>query len=171
MKQYTFVLNFGYVESSRLSYFPFSSLNKYKDAKEALVDLAKFLQEQYNLGHATEPKKCCISSKEKDAEAEFCAKCGRSLKEEEFNDEHFVDWLQEMSGCDTDTFHGEFIDYDTSHRWQSNGLEGALNQRFVYQAEWVIAAALGYPHREDQTFEDICKDRTKAKRESFSYYA
>ena len=57
MKQYTFVLNFGYVESSRLSYFPFSSLNKYKDAKEALVDLAKFLQEQYNLGHATEPKK------------------------------------------------------------------------------------------------------------------
>ena len=171
MKQYTFVLNFGYVESSGLSYLPFSSTGKYKDAKEALVDLAKFLQEQYNLGHATEPKKCCISSKEKDAEAEFCAKCGRSLKEEEFNDEHFTEWLSDMNCANVDSFHGEFIDYDTSHRWQSNGLEGAPNQRFVYNAEWVIAAALGYPHRTEQTFEKICQDRTKAKRESFSYYA
>src|SRR5271170_4910969 len=117
MKQYTFVLNFGYVESSSLSYFPFSSLNKYRSAKEALVDLSLFLKEQYLSRHTIEPKKCCLASKEKDSGAEFCAKCGKSLLKEAFNDEWFIDWLQDMSNCDVDRFHGDFIDYDTSHRW------------------------------------------------------
>jgi hypothetical protein len=75
-----------------------------------------------------------------------------------------------MSGSNIDSFHGEFIDYDEDLRWQSDGLEGALNQRFVYQAEWVLAAAIGYPHRAEVTFEDICKARTKSKSESFTYY-
>jgi hypothetical protein len=170
MKSYTFVLNFGYVESSGLSYMPFTSSGKYKGAKEALVDLAKFLKEQYLVQHESKPKKCCLASKAKDASAVYCAKCGHTLAEEEFNDEHFVEWLRELDGLDIDRYHGDYIDYDTSHRWQSEGLEGAVNQRFVYQAEWVLTAALGYPHREDQTFEDICKERTKEKRESFSYY-
>ncbi len=170
MKQYTFVLNFGYVESSSLSYFPFTSTGKYKNAKEALIDLALFLKEQYLIKHSAKPKKCCLKSKEKDSSAEYCSKCGTSLQEEEFDSEHFEDWLRNMSGCDIDSFHGEFIDYDTSYRWQTDGLEGAPNQRFVYQAEWVLAAAIGHPHRNDQTFEIICKERTKEKRESFSYY-
>jgi hypothetical protein len=170
MKQYTFVLNFGYVESSSLSYFPFSSTGKYRNAKEALLDLAKFLKEQYLLQHTAKPKKCCTASKEKDSAAEFCSKCGKSLAQEEFDDEHFIEWLNNMSLSNIDSFHGEFIDYDDDHRWQSGGLEGAPNQRFVYHADWVIAAAIGYPHHPDQTFEDICKDRTKSKRESFMYY-
>lgn len=170
MKAYIFVPNFGYVESSRLSYMPFTSLGKYKNAKEALVDLAKFLQEQYLINHSSKPKKCCVASKEKDTSAEFCSKCGSSLEEDEFDSEHFQEWLSNMSCCDINGFHDEFIDYDTSHRWQSDGLEGAPNQRFVYNAEWVLSAALGYPHRDDQTFEKICQDRTKEKRESFMYY-
>lgn len=170
MKSYTFVLNFGYVESSSLSYMPFTSTGRYKDAKEALIDLAMFLKEQYLVRHESKPKKCCVASKAKDSAAEYCSKCANSLVDEEFFDEDFTDWLQCMNGCDVDTFHGDYIDYDTGHRWQSEGLEGAPNQRFVYQAEWVIAAALGYPHREDNTFEDICKARTKEKRDSFSYY-
>lgn len=170
MKQYTFVLNFGYVESASMVYMPWSSTGKYKGAKEALLDLAAFLKEKFLLQHETKPKKCCIASKEKDSGAEFCSKCGRSLVEEEFNDEHFTDWLTNMDCSNVDSF-SEFMDYDESNRWQSNGLEGSLNQRFVYNAEWVLAAALGYPHRTEQTFEKICKDRTKHKRESFSYYA
>lgn len=169
MKQYTFVLNFGYVEHSSLSYFPFTSTGKYKNAKEALVDLAKFLKERYEEKHKVELKDCCQKNKAKDPEADFCSKCRRSLADAEFNDEDFCHWLEQMSTSDIDSFHGDFIDYDESFRWQSDGLEGAPNQRFVYQAEWVLAAALGYPHG-DQTFEDICKERTKEKRESFSYY-
>jgi len=111
-----------------------------------------------------------VKSKEKDSEAKYCSKCSRSLTEKIFNHEAFIDWLVSMDGCDINNFAEEFIEYDESHRWQSNGLEGALNQRFVYQAEWVITAALGYPYREDRTFEYICKERTKEKRESFSYY-
>lgn len=171
MKQYTFVLNFGYVESSMLSYFPFVSSGKYRDAKAALVDLSLFLKEQYLEIHKVDPKVCCNRSKAKDVEAKYCSSCRASLTEEPFDDENFIDWLRQMSTCDVDTFDGEFTEYNEENRWQPNGLEGGLNLRFVYQAEWVIAAALGYPHHEDQTFEDICKDRTKAKRDSFSYYA
>jgi hypothetical protein len=149
---------------------PWSSQEKYANAKDALVDLATFFKEQFLIQHKVELKACCEANKKKDSEASFCSKCRRSLKEEEFNDEHFIDWLQNMANSNVDSFHGEFIDYDESLRWQSDGLEGAVNQRFVYQAEWVLAAAIGYPHRDDVTFEDICKDRTKAKRESFSYY-
>lgn len=170
MKSYTFVLNFGYVESSRLSYMPFTSLGKYKNAKEALVDLANFLKEMYLINNAPKPRKCCTENKAKDSAAEFCKKCGRSLQEEEFNPEHFQEWLVDMSHCDIDRFHGDFIEYDTTQRWQSEGLEGAPNQRFVYNAEWVLSAAIGHPHRDDQTFEKICQERTKEKRESFSYY-
>lgn len=171
MKQYTFVLNFGYVENSRMAYMPFTSMNKYKDAKTALMDLALFLKEQYLIKHSVKPKKCCLASKEKDPSAEFCSKCGRSLKEEEFDSEFFEEWLGELSCTDVDRYHGDYIDYDTSHRWQSNGLEGAPNQRFVYHAEWVLAAAIGYPHRDNKTWEDICEQRTKYKRESFAYDA
>lgn len=169
-KQYTFVLNFGYVESSCLYYFPFTSEQKYKDAKEALVDLAKFLKEMYEINHKVELKDCCKKNQAKDPEAEFCSKCRRPLKEDDFNPEHFGDWLREMSSCDIDSFHGDYIEYDDTQRWQNNGLEGAPNQRFVYQAEWVLTAALGYPHREDNTWDDICKARTKDKCVSFSYY-
>jgi hypothetical protein len=171
MKQYTFVLNFGYVESSMLSYFPFVSSNKYRDAKSALIDLSLFLKEQYHIRYAKDPRDCCLKSKENDSEAKYCSRCSSSLVEEPFDDENFVDWLRRMSTCDVDTFHADIIEYDEEHRWQPDGLEGGTNLRFVYQAEWVIAAAIGYPHREGRTFEDICKDRTKAKRDSFSYYA
>ncbi len=170
MKQYTLVLNFGYVESSRLSYMPWVSSCKYRNAKAALLDLSLFMKEQYLLRHTKDPKVCCNKSRAKDTDAEYCSGCGHSLKEEPFDDEDFVDWLGQMSCCDVDTFHGDFIDYNDGNRWQPNGLEGGLNLRFVYQAEWVIAAALGYPHQDDQTFEDICEDRTRRKLESFSYY-
>lgn len=146
MKKYTFVLNFGYVESCSLSYIPFTSRGTYRNAKEALIDLSQFLQEQYLVA--------------------------RDLDAADFDQEEFIEWLTDMSHTDIDLYHGEFIQYDYDHcqRWQSDGLEGAPNQRFVYQAGWVITAALGYPHRKEKTFEVICKERTKEKRESFTYY-
>lgn len=169
-KQYTFVLNFGYVESTRLSYLPFISNNKYADAKEALLDLAQFLKEHYLKANSSPSRKCCDASKKKLPLEPFCSKCGKALKEEEFDDEHFIDWLREMNDCDVDTFHADFIDYDTSNRWQTDGLEGGPNQRFVYEAEWVIAAALGYPHKKELTFEVLCKNRTRTKSDSFTYF-
>jgi len=174
MKKYTFVLNFGYVESSKLAFIPFTSTNKYKDAKIALVDLAKFLQEKYLLAQkdseSSEPPMCCSVSKDVNADAKFCSTCGGSLNFIiEFDDEHFQEWLYELSSADINTFHSFFIPYNEEDRWISNGFEGAANQRFVYQAEWVLSAALGFPHGET-TFEDLCKERTKTKQDSFSYY-
>lgn len=170
MKKYTFILNFGYVESSGMCYMPWTSLNSYKSAKDALLDFAIFLKEQY-VGQAKQPKKCCLASKNKDAEAEFCSKCGVPLIDEQFDGKGFIDWLRHLDGVDVDSFHGDFIEWDDTHRWQSNGLERAPNQRFIYQAEWVLAAAVGYCHGAvSVTFEKICENRTKHKEESFSYY-
>ncbi len=167
-KRYTFVLNFGYVESARLAYMPWTSKQSYRNAKEALLDLAVFLRDQYLAQLAPKLKKCCAATKFKEASAVYCSKCGCSLTEEEFDGEQFSEWLRELD-TDVDTFHG-FIEWDPAHRWQAEGLEGAPNPRFVYQAEWVLAAAVGHPKREDVTFETICKARTKSRSESFSYY-
>ncbi len=170
-KRYTFVLNFGYVESASLSYMPWVSRNKYKDAKEALVDLASFFKEQYIKAHEDNPKACCTRSKEKDPAAAFCSKCARPLAaEDDFDGEEFSSWLYSMLGSTCDGF-GEYVEWDPSHRWQTDGgLEGAPNPRFVYQAEWVLAAAAGVPYKDDLSFDAICKARTKSRRESFSCY-
>jgi hypothetical protein len=168
LKQYTLVLNFGYVESQRLAYMPWSSKQKFKDAKEALLDLANWFKERYLKENEEEPKKCCIKTKENDPEAVYCTKCRREVGEPEFDGEIFSDWLRQLDS-DTDTFHG-LIAWDPGARWQSDGLEGAPNQRFVYQAEWVLAAAVGHPQREEITFEAICKARTKSRKDCFTYY-
>lgn len=168
LKRYTLVLNFGYVESSRLAYMPWSSKQKFKDAKEALLDLANWLKERYLEENATEPKKCCLKSKEKDADAVYCSKCRRELNDPGFDGERFSEWLRDLD-TDIDTFHG-YIAWDPNHRWVSEGLEGAPNQRFVYQAEWVLAAAVGHPQREEITFDAVCKARTKSRQDSFTYY-
>lgn len=167
-KRYTLVLNFGYVESARLAYMPWISRQTYRDAKEALLDLAVFLRDQYLIEHTPKLKKCCTATQAKDSSAAFCSKCGYSLAEVEFDGEHFSEWLRELD-TDVDTFHG-LIEWNPENRWQAEGLEGAPNPRFVYQAEWVLAAAVGHPKREDVTFETICKARTKSRSESFSYY-
>lgn len=166
-KRYTLVLNFGYVESQSLSYMPWTSTKPYKDAKEALLDLATFLKEQY-LDEAFPLNRCCLGTKEKDSEAEYCSKCGRHISEPEFYGDDFSDWLR-MLNTDINTFHG-IIEWNPDHRWQAGGLEGTKNQRFVYQAEWVLCAALGYPKEEGRTFETICKERTKSRKDSFTYY-
>lgn len=169
-KKYTFVLNFGYAEQSYVSFMPWTSSSAYTDAKIALADLAEFLREQYLKEHQASTKKCCAKAKEKDSEAEFCPRCGRRLADAEFESEYFEDWLRQMGSTDMDGFHGGHVEWDEDHRWRSDGLEGKPNQRFVYQAEWVLSAALGHPHHLDRTFETICQERTKSKRESFSYY-
>lgn len=167
-KRYTLVLNFGYVESQSLSFMPWTSNKTFKDAKEALVDLAMFFKEQY-LKEDEPRKKCCEATKAKDASAEFCSKCGYRLDDAEFDGEGFSSWLSQMSGCDNDSM-GSYVEWDPAHPWQYGSLEGAPNQRFVYQAEWVLAAALGHPKDEKHTFEKICKERTKSRRDSFTYY-
>ncbi len=167
-KNYTFVLNFGYVESSGLSYLPFSSRGKYATAREALVDLSNFMKEEYLRDNMKPLKKCCTANKKKNPSMEFCPKCGSPLKEEEFDVESFIEWVANLNGSIIDGFQIDM--YSGDKRWESLGLEGTPNQRFVYQAEWVIAAAIGYPIRADITFDDICKSRTKQKKQSFTYY-
>lgn len=173
-KKYTFVLNFGYAESGRLSFLPWTSQVGFANAKEALIDLAEFLKEHYWQKYGPKPRKCCKATKEKDPQAEFCSKCGTSLAEEEFDPEGYMQWVSEIADCDTDTFHGKFIEWDESKRWQSDGLEGALtkgaNTRFVYVAEKVLAAAIGHSPDDRVTIDSIFKDRTKSGGTSFSFW-
>jgi hypothetical protein len=170
-KEYTLVLNFGYVESSKLSYIPWTSKQKYGNARDAVVDLAMYLKEKFLEKHEVKLKKCCLDSKAKDAEAKFCKKCGKSLEvDEEFDVEGYMDFVHCIGDCDIDTFHGDYIDFNDSDRWQAEGLEGAKNPRFVYQAEKVLAAAIGHSPDERRSFEEICKQRTANKTDSFAFW-
>jgi hypothetical protein len=166
-KRYTLVLNFGYVEQQRLSYMPWTSNQKFKDAKEALLDLALFLKERYLAENTPQLRKCCIASKENGASS-FCAKCGLRLATEEPDGEEFAEWLVQLD-TNVDGFHG-LIEWDPDNRWQSDKLEGAPNQRFVYEAELVLTVAAGFAGRQDKTFEAICRNRTESQKSSFSYY-
>ncbi len=168
MKSYTFVLSFGYVEHCSLYYMPWKSSKKFASAKEALVDLSLYLKKKFEESHNRHISSCCHQSIKADSSADFCSKCGTRLQHD-FDDEEFRDWLFQMSTCDIDTFHGDFIDWEEDPEWESGDLEDAPNQRFVYQAEWVISTAAGYPYG-DKTFEDLCQERTKEKKKSFSYY-
>lgn len=167
-KRYTFVLNFGYVESAHLSFMPWTTNNTFKTAKEALINLAAFLKDQYLIEHELKLKKCCVSTKVKEPSAEFCSKCGHSVVEQQFDGEQFSEWLCALGDCNIDSFAG-YIAWDPEHPWKSS-LEGEPNQRFVYQAEWVLAAAVGHPLHKERTFDVICKERTRNRKESFSYY-
>ena len=170
-KAYTFVLNFGYAESARMSFMPWTSSEKYATARDALVDLGTYLKEKYEERHEVKPCSCCTASLSKDEEAIYCGKCGRSLKvDDEFDVEGFMEFVSEMNGCDVDTFHGEYIDYSEDARWQPGFLEGTSNQRFVYQAEKVLAAAIGHTPDEQSTLEVICATRTKSKDEIFTFW-
>lgn len=168
MKRYTIVLNFGYVESQRLAYMPWSSKQKFRDAKEALVDLANYLKDEYLAGNEKPLKKCCTASHIKDPLADYCSKCGYNIAEPAFDGEEFCDWLRQLD-TDTDTFAG-LVEWDPEARWIAGNLEGMPNPRFVYNAEWVLAAAVGHAHHGDITFDKICKNRTKSRKDSFTYY-
>lgn len=164
-KRYTFVLNFGYAKHARISYMPWVSSNTYNNAKEALLDLAVFLKDQHFVDNEIKPDKCCLAAKAKDAAAKFCLMCGASLTEKKFDPEYFCDWLCNLD-TDVDAFCG-MIAYNPDNRWQAGVLEGSPNQRVVYQAEWVLSAALGHPYNNQKTFDAICKKRTKNRRDIF----
>lgn len=170
-KPYTFVLNFGYAESGGMSFTPFTSKVSFATAKEALIDLATFFKEQYLLHHAVKLKKCCEANKAKDPAVEFCAKCGRSVVDEEFDAEGYMEYVQSVDGTNCDSFHGDIMDYDQSFRWQCEGLESGKNLRFVYQAESVLATCIGHsPYPDKVTLQRIFKDRTQRKSTSFSFW-
>lgn len=174
-KFYTFVLNFGYVESARLSYLPWTSLEKFSDAKVALIDLASFLKEKYLEGKVRYVKKCCADIKEKDVEAIYCSKCGTFLFfDKKFDVDDYMRYVSGINDCDIDTFHGDYMDLNDDHRWEVGELENAFNNksqvRFVYQAEQVLAAAIGHSPNSRRDIEKIFEERSRSGGNSFSFW-
>lgn len=169
-KRYTFALNFGYAEDASLGFVPFTSSQRYADAKEALLDLAAFFKEHYVATLAPRLKKCCESARSKDPGAKFCPKCGKPLDPDGLDADGFMDWLRRLDGCSVDSYHGEVVPYDEGQRWQPGGLEGLESVRTVHVAEKVLAAAIGHSPDGRVTIESIFKDRTKSGGRSFSFW-
>lgn len=169
MKTYTFLLNFGYAESGRLAYVPFTSTQKFANAKIALVDLANFFKEHYLELHKPKLKKCCLDNKAKDSTAQFCSKCSKSLVDQDFDDEGYMEFVMDIGGCDTDSY-GEYVDFSADVRWEAGMLGLNKDTRVVYQAEKVLAAAIGHSPDDRVTIERIFEQRTKSKSEDFSFW-
>lgn len=173
-RAYTFALNCGYAEDGALSYTPFTSSFKYSSAKGALLDLAAFFKEQYemNLACASEKKGCCTISVIENKKAKYCSNCGRALWDNCFDAEGFSQFISDICRADCNTYH-EKIFCDEYDRWQPGGLEEAVTDgslRFIYTAEKVMAAAVGHSPDDRVTIESIFKDRTKIKGKSFSFW-
>lgn len=166
-KQYTFVLNFGYAESQTLYYTPFTSREKFANAKEALIDLANYFRKHYE--GTDPPKKCCTAAKAKDAEAAFCAKCGLSLKDEEFDADGYIEFVKDIGGADSDTCSANYIEWTDDAEWAYTSPDGP-NPRYVFTAEKVLAAAIGHSPDDRITIDSIFKDRTSSKGNSFSFW-
>jgi len=175
-KTYTLALNCGYAENASLSFTPFTSHLKYASAKDALLDLANFFKEQYDVKFAAQIKTCCkINLSKKDSDAQYCSKCGTFLYEEDTFDDTlaFVEFVNEICQADCNAFHGDYIDYDEQHRWQPEGFEEAVangSVRFVYTAEKVMAAAIGQTPDHRVTIDQIFKERTGKGSKSFSFW-
>lgn len=176
MKFYTFILNFGYVETAAFSYLPFTSSCEFEDDKSALIDLANFLKDSYLDLKFNVESACCTDAKKSDSSARYCRTCGRELvKKESFNGEDFTDWLVQMGAgaSDSQSFHSEFVGWQSDLRWEPGVFEmtnGDYKQVFVYNAEWVLAAAVGYNHVGYRTFDNLCEDRVKKNESNFSYW-
>jgi hypothetical protein len=167
-KQYTFVLSYGYAESQTIFVTPFTSKNTFSDAKAALLDLAQFFKERFIEQHVPKPKQCCLKAKESASEDEYCSKCGQFLTEDDFDIEHFMEFVRDMGSTDNDSYSSEFASYSEDHRWEPEGLGD--NIRHVYTAEKVMAAAIGHEVFPGKTIESVFKDRTKSKSKDFSFW-
>lgn len=168
-KSYTFMLSFGYAESQSLAFVPFTSTQKFASAKEALLDLSQFMLEHYVAKHTQKLKKCCEESKARDTNAKFCSQCSRSLEAAEFDVDDFMDFVRGVSYCDIDQYHGDFVEYSSTSRWEPM-LGTKKTMRIVYTAEKVFAAAVGHSPSDQVTIESIFGRRTQQKEEDFSFW-
>lgn len=167
-KPYTLVLNFGYAESQRMSFMPWTSKQKFANARDAVIDLAAFLKEMYLSNRDVELGDCCRAVRINQPNVKFCPKCGCNVQDPEFDIDLFSDWLCQLDS-DIDGFNSA-LDWEQweEGRWQAGSLEGAKNLRFIYNAEKVLAAVVD--DEDYKKFAEICKNRTKSKRDSFTYY-
>lgn len=168
-KSYTFLLNFGYAESGMLAFVPCTSKQTYANAKVALIDLAIFFKEKFLENTQVTLNKCCLECKAKDAEAKFCSKCRTSLKENDFNDEEYMEFVQNV-GCSSNDSVGDYMEWSDEHRWEIGMLGPDKNTRVVYVAEKVLAAAIGFSPDDRVTIDSIFADRTKSGSDSFSFW-
>jgi hypothetical protein len=171
MKKYIFLLNFGYVESAMLGFVPFSSTKEFSSVKEAFIDLAEFFKSAF-MGQKSIQQKCCAAASKKST-SNFCNKCGRSLKEKEFDAEKYIDFVREVGTADVDTYSGEIVDYNYGDsRWQPLDLSECFvnpdSVKVVYVAEKCLAAALGHSPAYRVDIDLILKDHEKTN--SFSFW-
>lgn len=165
MKAYSFLLSFGYVESQSLGFVPFVCEKKFSSTKAAFIDLATFFKEHY-VGEPKEfTKACCKKSVAE--ELDFCGKCGRSLKQPEFDAEGYIEFVRGISGNDIDGYAQMVEDSSCDARWQSALPEDLNAAKIIYNAERCLAAAIGHSDSDQVTIDTIFKNHRKTSVFSF----
>ena len=102
--------------------------------------------------------------------------CGQVLVvKKNFNVDQYQSFVQEACGTDTNGLAELFDGYNKDDRWKPIEFETAFKQsskvRFIYQAEWVLSAAIGYSHSPDRvTIDTIFARRTEEGGKTFSFW-
>lgn len=165
MKAYSFLLSFGYVESQSLGFVPFVCEKKFSSTKAAFIDLATFFKEHYVGEPKTFSKPCCIKSLE--SKLAFCGKCGRGLKQPEFDAEGYIEFVSGINGVDIDGYAQMVEDSSCDARWQADLPEDLNAAKFIYNAERCLAAAIGHSDSDKVTIDTIFKNHRKTNTFSF----
>lgn len=137
MKQYSFLLNFGYAEDSHLGFIPFISDKKFPSATDAFIDLAKFLAA---LNPDDSVSECC-----KNNTSNFCPNCGSPKIIFDFDFEYYSDYFSKMFQLSTlDSYNSLLNDPNEYQRWEPILPKNLSKSYSVYEAEKCLAVALGY---------------------------
>lgn len=117
MSKYKFIMiNCGYVESNKTAPLiygcQFMGYEGFSTCREAITELAldlyaKFhyeILDVYENRYAQDLKKCCLDMLIRDKNANFCPLCGSAIKDKDFNEESFMDFIRDLHGTDCDSY-------------------------------------------------------------------
>lgn len=103
------MMSCGYVENNRTSWLIFTTFaddERFETAAQAVIELAldlhaKYEDEVLDVGYLSP---CCKESQAKDADAVFCAKCGKRCRDAEFDELSFMEYVEGLHDTTADTY-------------------------------------------------------------------
>lgn len=140
----TFWLNFGFAEDGSIAYVPMAYTGKgFKKREDAILSLAEYLKKRF-IGDPKTLNKCCECFKKQNKK--FCADCGTSLIDEDFDIEAFKDYLKEFPALTCDTFGYSWEENQEGEYWtpevDMSELLKAKNVLVLISAEKILETAL-----------------------------
>lgn len=143
----TMLLNFGYAEDGSIAYVPMAYTGKgFADRVDAIISLAEYFKRKF-IGEPRKIRSCCEGFKK--LKKNFCADCGHSLTDDEFDTDSFRQFLREFPQLTNDSYGFSWDESQEGTIWTPEvDMSVLLKQKNVLiliSAEKVLITALEDP--------------------------